>query len=47
MSNQGMNNMISIPNDAMMQEENNDEKIYIPLGNDVIVDIGCGPQNAS
>jgi hypothetical protein len=32
--------MISIPNDAMMQEENTGEKISIPLGNDAIVNIG-------
>lgn len=50
MSNQGMSNMISIPNDAMLQEENTGEKISIPLGNDAIVNIGVkssGPQNAS
>jgi hypothetical protein len=32
--------MISIPNDAMLQEENTGEKISIPLGNDAIVNIG-------
>jgi len=42
-----MSNMISIPNDAMLQEENTGEKISIPLGNDAIVNIVCGPQNVS
>lgn len=46
MSNQGMSNMISIPNDAMLQEENTGEKISIPLGNDAIVNIVCA-QNTS
>jgi hypothetical protein len=41
-----MSNMISIPNDAMMQEENTGEKISIPLGNDAIVNIVCA-QNTS
>jgi len=38
--------MISIPNDAMLQEENTGEKISIPLGNDAIVNIVCA-QNTS
>jgi hypothetical protein len=41
-----MSNMISIPNDAMLQEENTGEKISIPLGNDAIVNIVCA-QNTS